>query len=457
MSDRYSWEQGAAESSYRTTNQDNLGWWAAAAMLASVLLHVVVFFALDRVKIVFGGELPDMVTERVSILNPTEALAEERLTFTAPPEDFVAPPPTDTAKILEDVEILNEVKDLDVDMKPQVVETTIAILPSSPAAAGDPLATAPAVSPVMDIADDLPELGRSETEMKPAAVGQVTVDPGSLKADKEFSDFTDDVMKRGANGKAEKGSLDGVASLDELIGLPSNQLLGKKTMLPSDLLFDFNKADLREGAKVGLFKLGLLLDNNPTMYCWIEGHTDLIGSDQANLQLSIRRAEAVKDYLVKSMYFDPEKIITRGYGRFQPIITSGDQDQQAPNRRVEIKMRKTPPTEEQMKITPPKAAVVPEQMPPPPAPVQEPAPPKAQLIKPSPEVTRRLEGRIIRPETPEAPAPPKATPVMQDTPTEPVAPRATPVEPEMPVAPPAKAIPVEEIELAVPKAQPVTE
>lgn len=431
-------------------------------MLASILLHVVVFFALDQVKFALGIQPADTQTERVSILNPTEVIPDDRFTITPPPEDFVAPPPADTAKLLDDVDLLDAVKDLDVDMTPQVVETTVAILPSNPAATGDPSATAPSVSPVIDIADDLPELGRSETEMKPAAVGQVTVDPGSVKTDTDFSEFTDDVMKRGANGKAEKGSLDGVTSLDELIGLPSNQLLGKKTMLPSDLLFEFNKADLRESAKVGLYKLGSLLDNNPTMYCWIEGHTDMIGSDPANLQLSIRRAEAVKDYLVKSMYFDPEKIITRGYGRFQPIITTGDKDQQAPNRRVEIKMRKTPPTEEQIKIVPPKAAVVPEEVPlvpapaPPAPPMEEPAPPKAQLVRPSPERVRMLEERVVRPPAPTPePTAPRAMPVEQ---APPAPPRAKPVEPEMPATPPpARAVPVVEDEPGILKAQPVAE
>jgi OOP family OmpA-OmpF porin len=465
VSDRYSWEPGSGESTYRASNQDHLGWWAAAAMLASILLHVVVFFALDQWKFALDIQPVDTKTERVSILNPTEVIPEDRFTITPPPEDFVAPPPADSAKLLDDVDLLDAVKDLDVDMAPQVVETTVAILPSNPAASGSPTATAPSVSPVIDMADDLPELGRSETEMKPAAVGQVTVDPGSVKTDTDFSEFTDDVMKRGANGKAEKGSLEGVTSLEEMIGLPANQLLGKKTMLPSDLLFEFNKSELRESAKVGLFKLGSLLDNNPTMYCWIEGHTDLIGSDAANLELSIRRAEAVKNYLVKSMYFDPDKIITRGYGRFQPIITTGDKDQQAPNRRVEIKMRRTPPTEEQMKIVPPKAAVVAEERPPAPptpvpappaAPMEEPAPPKAQLVRPSPDRVRMLEERVVRPQTPNPePAAPKAMPVEQ---APPAPPRAKPVEPEMPATPPpVRAVPVDENESNILKAQPVTE
>lgn len=463
MSDRYPWEQGESQPSYRTSNRDHLGWWAAAAMFASLLLHVVVFFALDQVKFALGIEPTEVQTREVVIRNPTEVIPDETSYVpTPPPDDFVPPPPQDSAKLLDDVELLDAVKDLEVDMKPQVVETTVAIMPSNPALAGDPNSAALSVTPAFDIADDIPQLGRSETEMKPAAVGQVTVDPGSLKADSEFSDFTKDVIKRGANGKAEKGSLDGVTSLDDLIGLPSNELLGKKTMLPSDLIFEFNKAELRESAKVGLFKLGLLLDNNPTMYCWIEGHTDLIGSDEANLQLSIRRAQAVKDYLVKSMNFNPEKIVTRGYGRFHPIVTSGDKDQQAANRRVEIKMRRTPPTEEQMKITPPKATAVPdEEMPPAPEtsptapPVEEPAPPKAVLVKPSPERVRMMEERMVRPEVvpQEVPAPPKARPIEE----EPVLPpKARPIEPDVEEPPAARAVPVEE-EANILRAQPVPE
>ncbi len=424
-------------------------------MLASILLHVVVFFALDQVKFALGIQPGTVTTTReVVIRDQTEVIPEEHFTPTPPPEDFVAPPPQDTAKLLDEVDLLDAVKDLDVDMKPQIVDTTIAIMPSNPAASGDPKAVASAISPSIDLAADLPDLGRSETEMKPAAVGQLTVDPGSLKSDAELSKFTDDLIKKGANGKAEKGSLDGIASLDELIGLPSNELLGKKTMLPSDLIFEFNKYELKESAKIGLYKLTALIDNNPTMYCWIEGHTDLIGGDAANLELSVRRAEAVKQYLVTSMKLDPDKIITRGYGRFHPIITSGDRDQQAPNRRVEIKMRKTPPNEEQMKIAPPKAAVVPEEMPPArpaPAPTPQPsAPPKATLVKPNPERVRELEGRIMP-----APPAPKATPVEEAPPAP--APRARPVDAEMPVAPPARAIPVTEDELNVLKAQPVTE
>ena len=159
--------------------------------------------------------------------------------------------------------------------------------------------------------------------LQPAAIGQVTVDPGAVQMDdSELGTFTDDLIKRGAGGNVEHGALDGIASLDDLLDLPPNILLASKTMLPSDLLFEFNSTELRESAKVGLMKLALLMDRNPNLFCWIEGHTDLVGGDEFNLNLSILRAEAVKNYLVESMRMDASKIITRGFGRYQPLVTT---------------------------------------------------------------------------------------------------------------------------------------
>jgi hypothetical protein len=215
-----------------------------------------------------------------------------------------------------------------------------------------------------------------------------------------------------------------MASLDAMLDLPTNVLLSKKTMLPSDLLFEFNRAELRESAKIGLMKLGLLMDHNPGLYCWIEGHTDLVGGDDFNLNLSIKRAEAVRDYLVNSLRMDASKIITRGFGRYEPIVTTGTSEQQSANRRVEIRMRKTPPTKDQLKIEPKKAAVIEETPPPKIEPkkavvVEETPAPKAVLVKPK----RALP---VEEELP----PPVARPIEEA----PLAPRATPVEPEAPRA-----------------------
>jgi hypothetical protein len=192
-----------------------------------------------------------------------------------------------------------------------------------------------------------------------------------------------------------------MTSLDSLLDLPSNILLNKKTMLPSDLLFDFNSSELRESAKVGLMKLCLLIDRNPDLYCWIEGHTDLVGGDEFNLDLSIKRSQAVKDYLTHSLRVDASKIITRGFGRYEPIITTGNAEQQAVNRRVEVRMRQTPPPIDQIKIQPRKASVV-----------DEGPAPRAILVKPARAIPVPEDLTEIPAAEPEIPrAIPRAEPV----------------------------------------------
>jgi outer membrane protein OmpA-like peptidoglycan-associated protein len=436
----YSWSASRNLSGYRLPSSEHLGWWAALAMVVSILLHVVVFFALDRMKIAVKFEKARELTTRPIDVRQIEVRPPE-LDRSPPPEEVVQPP-KDTAALLEDVELLNALpKDQEIDIKPKVVQAEYALRMQAPVLAGSPDAVAQTATSGFDIDSDLPKLGREPTSIKPAEVGQITVDPGAVQGDdSQMGKFAEDLIKRGANGNSENGKLDGMASLDAMLDLPSNVLLSKKTMLPSDLLFEFNRAELRESAKIGLMKLGLLMDHNPGLYCWIEGHSDLVGGDEFNLNLSIKRAEAVRDYLVNSLRMDASKIFTRGFGRYEPIVTTGTSEQQSANRRVEIRMRQTPPTKDQLRIEPKKAAVV-EETPPPviepkkavvieetPPPKIEPkqlaivegAPaPKAVLVKPK----RALPVEEVVP-------PLKATPIEEAPP----APRATPVEPEAPRA-----------------------
>jgi OOP family OmpA-OmpF porin len=416
MAGDYSWSTSRDTGVYRLPGPDHLGWWAAVAMLLSILLHVVVFFALDRLKIVFDFAEPKQITTSPIDIRQVEIRPMDN-PESLPPEDIIKPP-TDTAALLDEVELLDILpKNQEIDIKPEIIEAEYAIRLQNPAREGSPEATALEIASGLEVDTDLPELGREPESIRPAEIGQITVDPGAVQVDdSEIGKFTEDLIRKGANGKVENGSLDGVTSLDNLLDLPANVLLGKKTMLPSDLLFEFNSADLRESAKIGLMKLGLLMDRNPDLYCWIEGHTDLVGGDDFNLNLSIKRAEAVKNYLANSLRMDSSKIITRGFGRYEPLVITGTSEEQSANRRVEVRMRKTPPTRKQMKVVPQKAAVVEEQ----------PAP-KAVLVKP-------LRALPI-----EEPPPPKAAPVPEVPPLRAIpefsdVPKASPVELEVPRA-----------------------
>ncbi len=422
VAEGYSWKEQRVGVAYRLPGPEHLGWWAAVAMLLSILLHVVVFFVLDHMKIALRYEQAKELSTQPLDIKQVEVRPEEPEQAQVAPENIIQPP-TNAASLMEEVDLLDVLpKDQEIDIKPDVAKAEYALQMQRPAMAGDPKAVALDTSSSFEVSADLPELGREPTNIRPAEIGQMTVDPGSAQVDDmNLGKFTDDLIKRGANGKVENGVLDGITSLDQLLDLPTNILLSKKTMLPSDLLFEFNSSDLRESAKVGLMKLGLLMDKNPGLYCWIEGHTDLVGSDDFNLELSIKRAEAVKKYLVNSMRMDASKIITRGLGRYEPLVITGSTEEQAVNRRVEIRMRKAPPTSEQRKVAPQKAAIVEE------APPEMAPPPKAVLVKPK-----------------------RALPV-EEAPPEPTPPKAKPIEPA-PAAPVLRASPVE-IEEQIPRAQ----
>ena len=79
-----------------------------------------------------------------------------------------------------------------------------------------------------------------------------------------------------------------------------------------------------------------ILKDNPSVQVSVEGHTDAIGSDQYNLKLSLRRATAVKQYLVKDGVPDT-RLSVRGFGKTQPVASNDTADGRAQNRRVELK------------------------------------------------------------------------------------------------------------------------
>ena len=414
VANEYSWRNGGGEAVYRAPGHDHFGWWVLAALLLSLLLHVVAFFALDRVKIVLGFPTSQEIqtgpvnVDRVEVSPPE---IEE-----APPQDTVVMPPKDLAPLLDEVDILDKLpKDADIDMTADLDKAVFDVKIQNPVRSGDPEGATEISAKGFMVDSDLKDFGRTETSLMPAADGQIVIDPGALKADEyDSSKIVDDLLKKGGGGKVDKGSLEG--TIDDLLGLPANVLVGKTTTLPGDLLFEYNSAELRESARVGLMKLGTLIDLNPGLYCWIDGYTDLFGGDEFNYSLSQRRAESVKRYLTESLRIDPKKIFPRGFGKMQPKVTAGSIDDQAPNRRVEIKMRKTPPPDVQRPApTPPRVEPVPAVAPP------QPSPPKAILVKPA----RALPVE----EEPPAPAvPPRARPV-EETPHPPAAvPRAEAVE-----------------------------
>jgi outer membrane protein OmpA-like peptidoglycan-associated protein len=106
----------------------------------------------------------------------------------------------------------------------------------------------------------------------------------------------------------------------------------------SDILFDFNKADLRQEAKINLAKVSVILLQYPEMHISVEGHTDNVGSEDYNLKLSEKRAQSVYDFLVHEGVV-AERMDTKGYGMSQPVTSNETAEGRQKNRRVDLVIR----------------------------------------------------------------------------------------------------------------------
>jgi len=100
--------------------------------------------------------------------------------------------------------------------------------------------------------------------------------------------------------------------------------------------FDFNKWDVKKIYYPEIKKVAEILKANPNLKIEVAGHTDNIGNDKYNLLLSQKRANAVKDVLVKVYHINSKRIIAKGYGEKYPLVPNTTSTNRALNRRVEI-------------------------------------------------------------------------------------------------------------------------
>jgi outer membrane protein OmpA-like peptidoglycan-associated protein len=103
----------------------------------------------------------------------------------------------------------------------------------------------------------------------------------------------------------------------------------------SDVLFKTGSSELLSGARERLAKVSGIVLAYPGLHLDVEGHTDSVGSDEYNLALSQRRAQAVRDYLVQQGIPDGS-IVSRGLGKSGPVASNDTLEGRQQNRRVEL-------------------------------------------------------------------------------------------------------------------------
>jgi outer membrane protein OmpA-like peptidoglycan-associated protein len=114
------------------------------------------------------------------------------------------------------------------------------------------------------------------------------------------------------------------------------QLAEQKRAVTYGIYFDFNKDTIKPESEPVLKEIVQAMTDNPDWKLTVEGNTDNIGGDAYNLDLSKRRAAAVKEALVARYHIAPDRLSTNGFGASHPIETNETLEGRARNRRVEL-------------------------------------------------------------------------------------------------------------------------
>lgn len=353
MANTYDWHPTGPERSVFKVDSQNLGWWVLLALFISLCIHIALYYMLATIE---RGRLSGAVSEEEIVWRPRR---EQLVIDQNKLSELLAEPivPEETAEIpekksdldltneLDEFDLLEQAKDEVIRMSP--IETPQIFSPEAPKAPGQALEIAANdlnISAAEMLSKDLDAM-RSKLIDSSAAVAenqpvlelsQNTGDDTGVDTDQFFRDAA---ARSLGNGAAEV--IKGYTSLDDLVsrgGAGGGTAIGdEKIALPTDILFGFNEFALKEEARLSMMKLAFVVQTNPKATFTIEGHTDSIGGEDFNKDLSLKRATAVRDWLVERLRIDAGNIQVIGLGKSRPLVPiTGDAEQEALNRRVEI-------------------------------------------------------------------------------------------------------------------------
>lgn len=175
-------------------------------------------------------------------------------------------------------------------------------------------------------------------------------DGDSLTDGAEITQFGTDPLKMDTDGDGVMDAQDKCPQQGETIngfqdqdGCPDEKPITKEPLkkgqkfILENVEFEFNSAELKPGVFQSLESAAQTMVDHPKLIVEISGHTDNIGKAKYNQELSLRRAESVKRYLVNKG-IEAARIQTRGYGKTQPIVSNKTEEGRAKNRRIEFKI-----------------------------------------------------------------------------------------------------------------------
>lgn len=186
---------------------------------------------------------------------------------------------------------------------------------------------------------------------QPAAAQKVEIDPDSPETHARAKEALGRAQRLPLNG--EERTIVGLSrdlagrtqNIDGLLRDLNAEVRGKQVRiaLSADVLFDFDKADLKPEATPSLEKVVAVLKSYPKATATVEGHTDSKGDDAYNQKLSERRADSVRKWLAANGA--SLRMATRGWGEKKPLAPNAkpdgkdDPEARQKNRRVEITVK----------------------------------------------------------------------------------------------------------------------
>ncbi len=178
---------------------------------------------------------------------------------------------------------------------------------------------------------------RAEEEARKATAATIAAEKERLAAEQEKSQAEQEAFE--AQQQREQARAELRTALESIADVRESAR-GLIVSLP-DILFDTDKATLKPQGRETLAKIAGALLVTHGYELRIEGHTDSVGPEAYNLDLSRRRAENVRDYLV-SQGVDDEGLLAVGLGESRPVASNDSAVGRQENRRVEIVIRDTP-------------------------------------------------------------------------------------------------------------------
>ena len=353
MSSSFDWHPSSKGQSVFKVETRNLGWWVVLAILISVIIHICLYIILGGIERSGLSSSDETVVWRSTKeqLSIDQDKLNELLEEPFIPEETALEP-----EKLSDLDLIDKSLD-EFDLMEQMKEETIRMAPfetpqifsaEAPKAPGEALniAAGELDIPVAEmLSRDLDEMRNKLIDSSATvAVAQPTLELNQTE-DLGSGVDTDEFFKEAAARALGNGAdelIQGYSSLDEMIGRTGGMPVGEeKIALPTDILFGYNEFELKEEARLSMMKLAFVVQTNPDATFIIEGHTDSFGGEDFNRDLSLKRANAVRQWLIDRLRIDAGNIRTVGVGKARPIVsTEGTAEDQALNRRVEIVVKK---------------------------------------------------------------------------------------------------------------------